>query len=103
MSAEQRQRAHDRTAALLEELPLHALRQARQLTQESLAKTLGSQQALVSKLERRADMYVSTLRRYIEALGGQLEIVAHFADASVRIAQFSDIPNSLRTAKKSRS
>ena len=61
------------------------------LTQENLAKALGSQQALVSKLERRADMYVSSLRTYIEALGGELEIVARFPDGAVRISQFKDI------------
>ncbi len=91
MSRERRKRAHDRAETMLSELPLQALRQARKLTQEALAKTLGSEQALVSKLERRADMYVSSLRAYIEALGGELEIVARFPDGAVRITQFEDI------------
>ena len=42
-------------------------------------------------MEKRADMYVSNLRRYVEAMGGKLEIVATFPDGSVRIANFSDI------------
>jgi DNA-binding XRE family transcriptional regulator len=91
MSPERRKRAHERAETLLAELPLQALRQARKLTQEALAKTLGSEQALVSKLERRADMYVSSLRTYIEALGGELEIVARFPDGAVRITQFTDL------------
>jgi hypothetical protein len=45
----------------------------------------------VSKLERRADMYVSALRTYVEALGGELEIVARFPDGAVRITQFEQI------------
>lgn len=91
MSPERRKRAHERAETMLAELPLQALRQARRLTQEALARTLGSRQALVSKLERRADMYVSSLRTYIEALGGELEIVARFPDGAVRITQFTDI------------
>ena len=91
MSPERRARAHDRAETMLAELPLQALRQARKLTQEALAKTLGSEQALVSKLERRADMYVSSLRTYIEALGGKLEIVARFPDGAVRITQFTEL------------
>jgi hypothetical protein len=45
----------------------------------------------VSRLEQQADMYVSTLRRYLEALGGTLEIVAHFPDRDVRITQFREL------------
>ena len=91
MSPDRRKRAHERAETMLAELPLQALRQARKLTQEALAKTLGSEQALVSKLERRTDMYVSSLRTYIEALGGDLEIIARFPDGAVRITQFEDI------------
>ncbi|MGH7673264.1 MAG: XRE family transcriptional regulator [Gemmatimonadales bacterium] len=91
MSPERQKRDHDRAQAMLAEMPLQELRQARQLTQEALAKTLRSNQALVSQLERRADMYVSSLRTYIEALGGELEIVARFPEGAVRITQFRDI------------
>ena len=72
-----------------EELSLAELREARQRSQIELAKRLGIQQAAVSKLERRADMYVSSLRALIEAMGGTLEIVAQFPDRPpVRINQF---------------
>jgi len=91
MAPERRARAHERAAALLAGMPLQELRLARKLTQESLAARLGSNQALVSKLERRADMYVSSLRSYVEAMGGKLEIVAVFPDGAVRIGQFEQI------------
>jgi DNA-binding transcriptional regulator YiaG len=91
MTPERQRRVRERSQALLAELPLQELRQARQLTQEALAQRLGSQQALVSKLERRADMYVSSLRSYIQALGGDLEIIARFPEGAVRITQFAEI------------
>ena len=73
------------------EMALQELRQARQKSQEAIAKTLGGNQASVSKMERRADMYVSTLRSYIEAMGGELEIIASFPDGKVKINQFEEI------------
>lgn len=91
MAPDRRERAHQRAAALLAGMPLQELRLARKLTQEALAARLGSNQALVSKLERRADMYVSSLRGYVEAMGGKLEIVAVFPDGAVRIGQFEQI------------
>jgi DNA-binding XRE family transcriptional regulator len=74
----------------LTEMPLHELRAARQLTQENLAEVLGVNQAAVSKLERRTDMYVSTLARFIEAMGGKLEIRAVFPDGTVTLERFSE-------------
>lgn len=73
----------------LAEMPLHELRAARELTQEHLAELLHIKQASVSKMERRTDMYIGTLAKFIEAMGGQLEIRANFPDGSVRITQFS--------------
>ncbi len=64
---------------------LGEIRRARQMTQETLAETLGMSQSEVSKVEHRTDVYVSTLRRYIEAMGGELEIVARFPDGNVEI------------------
>jgi DNA-binding XRE family transcriptional regulator len=90
-SAPRRKRIRERAQAMLAELPLQELRQARRLTQEALAKRLGSNQALVSKLERRTDMYVSSLRGYIEGMGGRLEIIARFPDGAVKISQFHEI------------
>ena len=56
----------------LNEMPLHELRRAQELTQETLAKTLQVDQAAISRLERRTDMYISTLRNYIRGMGGCL-------------------------------
>jgi transcriptional regulator with XRE-family HTH domain len=78
-----------RTAELIAEgATLRQLREARSLSQEAVAARLHIGQAAVSKLERRTDMYLSTLRGYIEAMGGQLEIIARFPDRAVRITQF---------------
>ena len=59
-------------------MALAELRQARERSQEELARTLKVKQPAVAKLEKRADMYVSNLRRYVEALGGSLEITTTF-------------------------
>jgi hypothetical protein len=59
------------------------------LSQESLAKLLNINQAAVSKMERRTDMYISTLRDYIRAMGGELEIIATFPDGQVKIDNFA--------------
>jgi transcriptional regulator with XRE-family HTH domain len=90
MSQEARSRASEKAERLIEEMPLNELRAARKMTQEKLAKNLHVKQAAVSKLERRADMYVSTLREFISAMGGELEITARFPDGSVRINQFQE-------------
>ncbi|MDB4948630.1 MAG: transcriptional regulator [Gemmatimonadetes bacterium] len=91
MPLESQERAHARSRAILASMPLQELRRARSLSQRTLADTLGASQAAISKLERRADMYVSTLRRYIEGMGGELDITARFPDGSVEISQFHDI------------
>jgi len=90
-SADVRARAAKRTRAMLEGLPLADLRRARELSQTTLAEALEATQPEVSKIERRTDLYVSTLRRYIEAMGGELEIVARFPDGDVRINQFEEL------------
>ena len=79
------------TAALIkEEATLRKLRDARNRSQEQIAERLGIQQAAVSKLERRTDMYISTLRNLIQAMGGDLDIIARFPDQPpVRITQFN--------------
>jgi DNA-binding XRE family transcriptional regulator len=78
-------------AEALREYPLVELRNARGLSQKMLAEALGIQQPAIAKMEKRTDMYISTLRSHIEAMGGHLEIIAHFPDGSVRIANFSQI------------
>ena len=76
---------------LLAEMPLHELRRARALTQSELAKSLKVNQPAVAKLEQRADVYVSSLRSYIEAVGGRLKIVAEFPEGEVTITNFSQV------------
>ena len=70
---EQRRIAAARAAELRTEMALHDLRKARALTQKALGEALSVNQPAVAKLERRADMYVSNLRSYIEAMGGHPE------------------------------
>jgi len=91
MSPESRAKAEAKTKALLDAMPMHQLRRARELSQEQLAKALHVKQGSVSKLERRTDLYISTLRRYIEAMGGDLEIRANFPDGSVAITSLGEI------------
>jgi transcriptional regulator with XRE-family HTH domain len=90
MSPESRVRANAQAEQLRVEYPLHELRRARGLSQECIAKTLNVSQANVSKIEKRTDMYISTLRSHIRAMGGELEIRAKFADGEVLISVFSD-------------
>ncbi|MBI5938055.1 MAG: XRE family transcriptional regulator [Betaproteobacteria bacterium] len=90
MSLESRERSDALYRKLLAEMPLNELRQARALSQVKLAETLHVNQAAVSKIERRTDMYISTLRAYIRAMGGDLEIVAKFPDGEVKIANFAE-------------
>ena len=91
MRPEAQARAREKTARMLKDMALYELRSARELTQGELAEQLNLEQPAVSKLERRTDMYVSTLRKYIEAMGGELEIIAHFPEGDVRINQFHEL------------
>lgn len=86
-----RQRIDEMKTESFEDMPLHELRRARKLTRRDLAKKLKVNQPAVSKLEQRADMYISSLRSYIEAVGGKLKIVAEFPDGEVAITNFSDV------------
>ena len=77
-----------RAEAMLLALELQALRKSRQVTQVDLAKAMQVEQAAVSKLEHRDDMYVSTLRSYVQALGGELKLVASFPDGDIALRPF---------------
>ena len=90
MSAARRRRNQAAVRAALAAMPLGELRRARELTQSELADRLRTTQPEISKIERRTDVYVSTLRKYIEAMGGALEVVARFPDGEVRLDQFGD-------------
>jgi transcriptional regulator with XRE-family HTH domain len=94
MEPQRRARIEARVRAALAEMPLQELRKARELSQVQLAKALETSQSEVSKIERRTDLYVSTLRSYIEAMGGQPELIARFPDGTVRINQFRDLEES---------
>jgi DNA-binding XRE family transcriptional regulator len=85
MSPERQARVAARVKAELALMPLHQLRNAREMTQTRLAEVLEMDQGNISKLEKRTDMYLSTLRSYIEAMGGALEIRAVFPDGVVKI------------------
>jgi len=91
MSPERRARNAEATKGMLRQMALHELRQARGRAQADLAQDLHVGQPAVAKMEQRTDMYVSNLRRYIEALGGKLEIIARFPHAQVTITNFSEL------------
>ena len=93
-SPARRKRVKDGTDQLLQEMRLHELRRARELTQLELARKLNVNQPAVAKLEQRADVYVSSLRHYIEAVGGRLKVVAVFPEGEVAITNFSEVGNS---------
>lgn len=85
LSPARKARVAGKVAALETALALSELRKARAVSQQELAGKLDVGQPAVAKLERRADMYVSNLRRYIEALGGELQITARFPEGSVTL------------------
>lgn len=90
MLPESRKRSHALAAKYRAEMPLNELREALEITQVHLARILRVNQAAVSKMERRTDMYVSTLQDFIKAMGGELKITAKFPDGTVEISQFGD-------------
>ena len=91
MSPESQARTEAKAQAMLAEMPLNELRQARGLSQKMLAEVLDLQQPAIAKIEKRTDMYISTLHSHIEAMGGQLDVVARFPDGTVKISNFSDL------------
>jgi transcriptional regulator with XRE-family HTH domain len=88
MSPERRPQNQNRIQSALIYMALQELRQSLSLTQQDLAKKLDLSQPALSKLEHQDDIHVSTLAGYIEALGGQLKLVASFPDQEVVINQF---------------
>ncbi len=81
-------RVNARVKDTLHEMALSELRQARGLSQKTLAEKLKVQQPSIAKLESRTDMYISTLREHIRALGGELDIVARFPEGNISIKTF---------------
>ena len=103
LSPAQRKKVEARAAELIaEEMTLRELRHARKLTQVKMAKTLGVTQDSVSRLEKRSDLLLSTLRKTVEAMGGNLSLIAEFPDrAPVVLSGIAeDDPRSKRTGRR---
>ena len=102
---EQRARVEARAQELIEEeLTLRDLRQAHHLTQERMAELLGVEQENVSRIERRADLLLSTLASYVAAMGGKLRLIAEFPDRkpiAVALGDLSENPP-LKPRRRSR-
>ncbi len=90
MSPERRVLNAQRTQKMIEEIALKELRQALNLTQEQVAALLQINQAAVSKMEQQSDMYISTLQKLVQAMGGKLKLVASFSEKEVVINQFEE-------------
>ena len=88
MSADAQAKSNAKAQEMLQKMPLQELRVARGLSQQTLANVLDVQQPAIAKMEKRTDMYISTLRNHIRAMGGELEIVARFPDGEVHIQNF---------------
>ncbi len=92
MSPAARERARQLADQDEREMALDELREANEMTQQHLAKILGVNQAAISKMEHRTDMYISTLQDFVRAMGGELQILAVFPDVgTVRINQFKQV------------
>jgi ribosome-binding protein aMBF1 (putative translation factor) len=88
MSPRSRELSEQIAADLQKEIKLTELRGALGVSQEELAQIMKKKQAAISRFERRSDMHVSTLREFISALGGKLELIAKFPEGSYHIEQF---------------
>ena len=93
LSPERRQQVETRAAELVaEEMTLRDLRKARALTQAKMADLLQIRQDNVSRIERRTDLMLSTLRGYLEAMGGELNLIVEFKDRPpVKIMELFDL------------
>lgn len=87
MSPVRRRKNESEARKMIAEIALQELRQSLNLTQEEVARALDMKQASVSKLENQEDMYISTLSRFVTALGGRLKLVASFPDKDVVITR----------------
>lgn len=79
-------------------VPLRQMRKARAMTQVSIARRLNVNQAAISQMESRSDMYLSTLRAYVEALGGTLDIRAQFPEGEILLNDLTDLNAPPRSA-----
>jgi DNA-binding XRE family transcriptional regulator len=88
MPAADQKEARRRADVILAELPLDELRQALDFTQQQLAASMKINQSSISKIEHQTDIFVSTLRKFVEAMGGDLEIRANLPSGTVLITSF---------------
>ncbi|MFO7739141.1 MAG: helix-turn-helix transcriptional regulator [Desulfatiglandaceae bacterium] len=88
MAPERRARAEMKAKKIMADMFLAEIRKQVGLTQEQLAKALNIRQPTLSKLENQEDMHIGTLSRIIQALGGELELIAHLPGGDVRLSQF---------------
>ena len=95
LSNEREAQIKGRVEAELGRLPLAELRKARLMTQNRLAELLQINQGAISKMEKRSDMYLSTLRSYVEAMGGHLEIRAIFPNGEVVLEHLGEAKEEL--------
>ena len=108
MPEERRRRIEERAAEMIrEEINLRELRRLRKLTQARLSKKLKIGQEGVSRIEKRTDLYLSTLRSYVEAVGGKLSLIVEFPDhTAVTLAGFGETvaakKDKIRPKKKSK-
>lgn len=101
LPSERLERINQQTQALVTEYEvLKALRADRKITQEELAALMGVRQASISKIENQSDIRLATLQKYIEALGGDLEIRVNFPDHSVSLHQFTTSHSSAKQADR---
>jgi DNA-binding transcriptional regulator YiaG len=103
LSPAERKKVEARAAEIIaEEMSLRDLRRARKLTQARVAKMLGTTQDSVSRLEKRTDLLVSTLRKSVRAMGGDVRIVVEFPDRPpVVLAELSRKPASRKPTRRS--
>lgn len=104
LSPERRRRIETRAEALIaEEMALRDLRRARRVTQEQVAERLGGRQVYVSRFEKRADIKLSTLRDYVRAIGGDLQLIVTFPDGeTVRLKDIGEAAPSGAAARNAR-
>lgn len=100
MPPDRQKRIRTKTEILKNDMALRELREALELTQEELANTLKMKQAAISKFEHQSDIYLSTLRKILFAMGAELKIVAKFPDGEVQINQFDEIRSSTPPTQK---
>lgn len=102
LSPSERKEVEDRAAEIIaEEMSLRDLRKARKLTQARVAKKLGITQDSVSRLEKRSDLLLSTLRKTVKAMGGDVRIIAEFPDrAPVVMARLSEVNSRRKSSRK---